>query len=130
MQRSPCASTKLQRCPSRSSTARLIAFGMWRERAGERFLTSAAGVDVDGVAGVVSDMSDAELEAEKVEQTRLEALAAAHLTPLASATGAARRAAENLRLYAEQTEAGENDRADSLAAQLSALIGKVVDETP
>ena len=72
-------------------------------------------------------VKDAELEAEKVEQTRLEALAAAHLAPLASTAGAAGRAANNLRLYAEQTEAGD---AAPLTAQLSALIGKVVDETP
>lgn len=72
-------------------------------------------------------VKDAELEAEKVEQTRLDALAAARLTPRAATAGAAGRAAKNLRLYAEQTETAY---ADPLTALFAALIRKVVDETP
>ena len=66
-------------------------------------------------------VKDAELAAEKVEQGRLEALAADALAPLAE-TGdgaAAERAAENLRLYAEQSDIGDGEMLRALLSELA-----------
>lgn len=96
-------------------------------RSVRRYLKNGKHADRKQRKALRKTVKDAELEAEKLEQTRLEALAIAHLTPLAAASGAAERAAGNLRLYAKQAEAGGTD---PLTEPLSALIRKVVDETP
>lgn len=80
-------------------------------------------------------VKDAELEAERVEQTRLETLAIVQLAPLSAAAGAAARAAKNLQLYAEQSDAERSEEkasssADLLPALFQDLILNIVDETP
>ncbi len=72
-------------------------------------------------------IKDAELAAEKVEQARLEAVAARALAPAADRLGGAERAEKNLRAYVEQ--AGLANR-EGVTPLLSDLVRKLLAETP